>query len=207
MLCKLVLNLFWTRLALASVLGSFGVHLLKFTLPWVFRLEFVTHNNTYETYLIFPMIAISENTWCSDYFWYSFGLKVFQSKRKMIEPSLTTFIGFPFALVFTCTFTECVTYITSTWAHEFWKTSGYSLKCVLKLVASTSHAKVPSEAPHSTGFSRTSSKTLVDLLSYYRAANSIKPLVARSTNSIVIQVYLWIKSSTSSHHNFEINLM
>ena len=34
------------------------------------------------------------------------------SKRRIIEPSLTAFIGFPFALVFTCTFTECVTYIT-----------------------------------------------------------------------------------------------
>ena len=29
-----------TRLALASVLGPFEVHLLKFTLPWNFRLEF-----------------------------------------------------------------------------------------------------------------------------------------------------------------------
>ena len=30
------------------------------------------------------------------------------SKRKIIEPSLTAFTGFPFALVFTCTFSECV---------------------------------------------------------------------------------------------------
>ena len=30
------------------------------------------------------------------------------SKRKIIEPSPTAFTGFPFALVFTCTFTECV---------------------------------------------------------------------------------------------------
>ena len=30
------------------------------------------------------------------------------SKRKIIEPSLTTFTGFPFALVFICTFSECV---------------------------------------------------------------------------------------------------
>ena len=30
--------------------------------------------------------------------------------------------------------------------HEFRKT-GYSLKCVLELIASTSHAKVPSESP------------------------------------------------------------
>ena len=39
--------------------------------------------------------------------------------------------------------------------HEFWKTSRYSLKCVLQLVASTLHAKVPSKALHSTGLSRT----------------------------------------------------
>ena len=31
------------------------------------------------------------------------------SKRKIIEPSLPAFTGFPFALVFTCTFSECVT--------------------------------------------------------------------------------------------------
>ena len=30
------------------------------------------------------------------------------SKRKIIEPSLTAFTGFPFVLVFTCTFSECV---------------------------------------------------------------------------------------------------
>ena len=34
------------------------------------------------------------------------------SKRWIIEPSLTAFIGCPFALVFTCTFTEYITYIT-----------------------------------------------------------------------------------------------
>ena len=43
--------------------------------------------------------------------------------------------------------------------HDFWKTSAYFLKCVLELVASPSHAKVPSKAPHSTELSQTSSKT------------------------------------------------
>ena len=43
--------------------------------------------------------------------------------------------------------------------HEFSKTSGYPLKCVLQLVALTSHTKVPSKAPHSTGLSQTSLKT------------------------------------------------
>ena len=31
--------------------------------------------------------------------------------------------------------------------QEFWKTLGYYLKCVLELVASTSHEKIPSKAP------------------------------------------------------------
>ena len=49
--------------------------------------------------------------------------------------------------------------------HEFWKTSGYFLKSVLKLVASTSCAKVCSKALHSTGLSRTSLK---NFLSHYQ---------------------------------------
>ena len=61
----------------------------------------ITHHNTHETYLIYPMIAISENTWSFDYFWH----------RRIIEPSLTAFIGFPFALVFT--FTECAGEVVS----------------------------------------------------------------------------------------------
>ena len=32
--------------------------------------------------------------------------------------SVAAFIGFPFALVFTCTFTECVTWSRSTWARR-----------------------------------------------------------------------------------------
>ena len=65
------------------------------------------------------------------------------SKRRIIEPSVTAFMGLPFALVFTYTLTECV--ILHHEVHEldgnnyeFWKTLGYSLKCVLELVASTS---------------------------------------------------------------------
>ena len=52
-------NIFQTRLAITNILGPFGVHLLKFTLPtpvhwwgyWNFRLEFVIP--------IYPTIAIS----------------------------------------------------------------------------------------------------------------------------------------------------
>ena len=35
------------------------------------------------------------------------------------------------------------------------------MKCVLKLVTETSHVKVPSKAPHSTGLSGTSSQTYI----------------------------------------------
>ena len=52
---------------------------------------------------IYPMIAIFENTKHLALF-----RLVALSKRKIIEPSLTDFTGFPFALVFTCTFSECV---------------------------------------------------------------------------------------------------
>ena len=67
-----------------------------------------------------------------------------------IGPSLTAFMGFLFALVFTCAFRECVTYEAHEldgYNQEFWKTLGYCLKCVLELVVSTSHAKIPSKAP------------------------------------------------------------
>ena len=57
-----------TRLALASILGPFGVHLLKFTqdthpgslIHYLGLVEFpvricLRHHNTHETYLIYPM--------------------------------------------------------------------------------------------------------------------------------------------------------
>ena len=75
--------------------------------------------------------------------------------------ALTAFIGFPFALVSYTVYVHGMRYLhhkvheLDGYNYEFWKT----LKCVLELVASTSHAKVPSKAPHSTGLSRTSSKT------------------------------------------------
>ena len=40
------------------------------------------------------------------------------SKRRIIELSRTAFIGFPFALMFTCTFTECITNIMK-WYMSF----------------------------------------------------------------------------------------
>ena len=78
-----------TRLALASVLGPFGVHMLTFILPTLVHwctnklgsLEFPVRicdasditTHTRPT-VIYPMIAITENTWSFDYFWHSFGL-------------------------------------------------------------------------------------------------------------------------------------
>ena len=95
---KIKVSLSITRLALANVLTPFGVHLLIFTLPsalmhYLGSPEFPVicdtshitthtrlHHNTQETYLIYPMIAISENTWSFDYFWHSVGLQVFRSE-------------------------------------------------------------------------------------------------------------------------------
>ena len=82
----------------------------------------------------------------------------------MIEPTLTSFIEFPFAPVFT-SYVHGMRYLhhevheLDGFNHEFWKTSGYSLECVLELAASISHAKVPSKAPHLTELSRTPLKT------------------------------------------------
>ena len=111
---------------------------------WNFQLEFVmphTSQHTHKTYLIYPMIAISETPGLS----ITFGT-LLACRWRIIEPSLAAFIGFPFAVLFTCTFTECVTlhhevHELDGYDHEFWKNSGYSLKCVLELIASTLHAK------------------------------------------------------------------
>ena len=88
----------------------------------------VTGISGYLWYLIYPMIAISENTWSIDYFWHC--RLVGLLKWKITEPSFTAFIGFPFSFVFTCTFTEWVTQHHEVneldgYNHEFWKTSGY----------------------------------------------------------------------------------
>ena len=98
-------GLYVTRLALAGVLRPFGVHLVTFTLPGVSvhylgSAEFPVKicDDTHKTYLIYPMIVISENTWSFDSFWHCQLVGLW--KRRIIEPSLTAFIGFPFALVF-----------------------------------------------------------------------------------------------------------
>ena len=107
--------------ALASVLGLFGVHLLKFTLLYIHPsalmhflglLEFPVricdanaHHNTHKTYLhvIYPVIAISENT---PGLLITFGtlccVHVGLLKQRVIGPSLTAFIGSFFACVYVC---------------------------------------------------------------------------------------------------------
>ena len=111
----------------------------------------------------------------------------------MIEPSLTAFIGFPFALVFTCIYVHgihCLNYEVHEldgYDHEFWKTSGYSLKCVLQLVASTSHAKVPSKA---LDWALANVLEGLDFLSHYRAANRIKPAASSFKSTYVSKVPL-----------------
>ena len=88
-----------TRSALAIVLGLFGVNLLD-----------LTHYNTHEIYRTYPMIAISE----TPALLITFGTisVVDLSKRRIIEPSLIAFIGFPFAPLFTCTFTNITKYMS-----------------------------------------------------------------------------------------------
>ena len=165
-----------TRLTLASILGPFGVHLLKFTLPtpvhwctiwdyWNFRLEFVTHT--------------SQHTWDLPYlsydcvFWihlvFLLLLVLFRIVGLLVEAKDDWTFSYCFHRIFFCSrvymYVHGMRYLhhevheLDGYNHEFWKTTGYSLKCVLELVASTSHAKVHSKAPHSTGLSRTSSKT------------------------------------------------
>ena len=93
--------------------------------------------------------------------------------------------------------------------HEVWKTSGYSLKYVLELVASVSHTKVPSKAPvpHFNYWAHMNMRTYI--FSRIITANRIKPLVAslpmassyKSTSGSKVTLI------PQAHHNFEINLM
>ena len=88
------------RLALASVLLPFVVHLLT-SLPalmhYLGSLQFPVICDTHEAYLIYPTI----NLWKPLVFRLLLELCQFVVilKRRIIEPSLTAFILFPFALV------------------------------------------------------------------------------------------------------------
>ena len=129
-----------TRLALTSVLGPFGVHLLKFILPtrcidalFGARIPFQSlvqspeDNPDSSPPVQSPVMftKVIERPWEIDtrdlpifILWHQkrlvflLNLALFRlvglSKQKIIESSLTAFTGCPFALVFTCTSSECV---------------------------------------------------------------------------------------------------
>ena len=171
-----------TRLALASALGPFGVHLLKFTLTTpVHRICDITRDlHNLSQSLKSPVLPITSVTlspcrsfeakddWTFSRCFHgiSFCSRVYMNVRGMpyLHHEVHEFDGISrnFGLDFGIFFEMCSPLI----------------------VASTSHVKVPSKAPHSSGLSRTSSKTYI-FLSHYRAANRIKPLVARCVNGIV----------------------
>ena len=86
-----------TRLALASILGPFEVHLLKFTLDthpgslmhYLGLLEFpvricdALHITTHETYLMYPMSMIvisSLDFFCSRAYMYVYGMRYLTSR-------------------------------------------------------------------------------------------------------------------------------
>ena len=133
-------NLQITRLALTSMLGPFLVYLLKFTVLTPFLHTFFfsllllgSHPGSLMHYL--GLLEFPVRIWC---------LTHHNTHEPGAVPNLSyeydcdLITGFPFALVFTCTFTECVTlhhevHELDGYNQEFWKTSGYSLKCVSRL--------------------------------------------------------------------------
>ena len=106
-------------------------------------LEFPVICDTHKVYLIHPMIVILKTHGLL----ITFGTlsACFQSEGLLNLLSLHAFIGLPFALMFTCTFTECVTKHHEVHNHEFWKTT---------------HMKVPSK------FSQTSFYLIVIVFLY-----------------------------------------
>ena len=147
------------------------------------------------------MIAISENTWSFDYFWFRLLLacRSFEAKDYWTFSHCFHRISFcsrVYMYVHGMRYLHHEVHELDGYNHEFWKTSGYSLKCVLELVASTSHAKVS----HSTGLSWTSSNT------YFLSHNYCKQNKAARSEIYQRHLKLWIQSY-QAHHNFEINLM
>ena len=120
----------------------------------------LTHHNTHETYLIYPIWLRSLNTpglpITSGTLW---ACRSSSRSERWHCFHRISFCYRVYMYVHGMRYLHHEVYELDGYNQEFWKTSGYSLKCVLQLVASTSHAKVPSKEPHSTGLSRTSSKT------------------------------------------------
>ena len=109
-----------TRLALTSALGPFAAHLLKFILQWPrcidalfgVRIPFQSlaqrrkgnPDSSPETSHVYtshsPIIILGLQKRLIFLLYLALFRLLSLSKRKIIEPSLTTFTGFPFALVF-----------------------------------------------------------------------------------------------------------
>ena len=111
-------NKFWnktgTRQYTQAVWSTFaGIHsaqpgaLIRYLGYWNFRLEFVMPHISQQTW---DLANLSYDCDLWKHLVFLLHLALFRlvglSKRKIIEPSLTAFIGFPFALVFT--FTEYI---------------------------------------------------------------------------------------------------
>ena len=86
------------------------VEYIYFATHWNFQLEFVMPRTSQHTRDL-PNVSYDYDIWKHPVFRLLLALcrLVGLSKRNIIEPSLTAFKGFPFALVFTCTFTEYIT--------------------------------------------------------------------------------------------------
>ena len=138
---------------------------LKFTLPWNFRLEFVTPTSKNTRDL--PNLSHDFDLWIHLVFrllLVLFGLVGLSVEAKDDWTFSRCFHRISFCsrvymYVHGMCYLDHEVHELDRLNHEFWKTLGYSMKCVLELVASPSHAKVPSKAPHSTELSQTSSKT------------------------------------------------
>ena len=99
-----------TRPSLASVLGPFEVHLLEFTTRLINVLSGVTGISGYLRHTRgLPNLSYDCDLWKHMVFWLLLALLACRSFEAKDYWTFSHCIGFPFALVFTCTFTECVT--------------------------------------------------------------------------------------------------
>ena len=120
------------------------------------------------------MIVISEYTQSSYFFWYSFGLSFSRSEGRLNLLSLLSYNFLLLSCLHLCSRNALLTSRRNEldgYNQEFWKTLEYYLKCVLQLVTSTSHVKVPSKASLWTGLLRTSSSQIS--CRKYQAVNRI----------------------------------
>ena len=137
----------------------------------------VLHTTTLETYLIYPMIAISS--------YHCMPLCLHVRLRNALPTSWSICLSSMGIIM------------------------NFSEMCfiIIDLVTSTSHRKVPSKAPHSTGLSRTSSKSQdLDFLSHNYCEQN------KTAHSEIYQRHCHVQNLKlhllpQAHHNFEINLI